>query len=317
MVLLRGAALATALMTWTACRSDRPDFSDAAAGDVRVHALRDVVQMGRLRDEDLDEASGIVPSTIAPGIYWLHNDSGGEPVVYAIDSTGAARGSARVPGATNRDWEAMAGGPCPAGRCLYIGDVGDNQQQRRAVVIYRVREPAPGQRTTDPATAIEVTYGELHHDVEAMWVGPDTSIWLVTKRPLRARNGRYRPALVLRVGPAAWAGADEASRAAMVVDSLPLVPDRSETGGWITDAAFSESGVPLPGSAPRVAIRTYETVLIYEADRSTGALQKLVGVCALRALPRQTGEALAWRPDGSLIFAHEGRGSGVYTGSCP
>ena len=70
-----------------------------------------------------------------PGIIFGLNDSGHEPLLFAFDSTGRSRGVWRVNGARNLDWEAAASGPCEAGsdrRCLYIGDVGDNEARKPA-----------------------------------------------------------------------------------------------------------------------------------------------------------------------------------------
>src|SRR5688572_7072611 len=66
---------------------------------------------------ELTEASGIAVGRRTPGILWAHNDSG-EPMLFALDSTGGLIGRVRVPGVANEDWEDIAAGPCGSGTCL-------------------------------------------------------------------------------------------------------------------------------------------------------------------------------------------------------
>ena len=89
------------------------------------------------------ESSGVVSSSLAPGVYWTHNDSGDGPFLYATDSAGRDLGAIRVAGVGARDWEEVAAGPCfvAPGRCFYVGDIGDNAEQRPNIVVYRVAEP--------------------------------------------------------------------------------------------------------------------------------------------------------------------------------
>src|SRR5690606_1795107 len=44
---------------------------------------------------ELEEASGLAASRRHAGVLWMHNDSGGEPEVFAVDSTGAVLGRVR------------------------------------------------------------------------------------------------------------------------------------------------------------------------------------------------------------------------------
>ena len=285
-------------------------------------ALRDVARTGTIADPALREASGLTPSSWDAGVFWSHNDSGNEPLVYALDTTGAPRGRYRVTGATSIDWEAIAIGPCEAGTCLYIADVGDNRARRRSVVVWRVREPAltsvagdtagvsTKESPTESATRLSFRYPDEPHDVEAMWVSPDTSVWVVTKRPMRGRLGGLRRALLFRIPASAWGSTTSA--VADLVDSLPLVPVPGNSSGWVTDAAFTSRG---PKGAS-VAVRTYQELLILRADATTGKPGDVLARCPLLELRERFGEALAWMPDGRLLLASEGKGSRLWTGRC-
>ena len=97
-----------------------------------------------IKDQSITESSGLVASRTNPGAYWTHNDSGDGPFIYAFDTRGDSHGVFRVTGAQARDWEDIAIGPGPQSNrsYLYIGDIGDNDELRSEVVVYRVLEPA-------------------------------------------------------------------------------------------------------------------------------------------------------------------------------
>jgi hypothetical protein len=129
---------------------------------------------------DLPEASGIAASRRSPGVFWAISDSG-QPIVTALADTGEVRGHVRVAGATVEDWEDVSVGPCGDRTCLYIADIGDNQRRRNHVTIYRVPEPAPGDRTTPAAEVITARYPDGAHDAETLVVTPDGAAFVVTK----------------------------------------------------------------------------------------------------------------------------------------
>src|SRR5262245_49971144 len=91
----------------------------------------------------LDEVSGMEQSRANPGVFWVHNDSGDKPRVYAVSRAGALLGTYTLQGASAVDWEDMSIGPAPNGSYyLYMADIGDNNARRRSIKIYRVLEPA-------------------------------------------------------------------------------------------------------------------------------------------------------------------------------
>ncbi len=271
-----------------------------------------LTRLGALQAPTLVEASGSVASTRKLGVFWSQNDSGNEPELFAYDSTGAALGVARVTGAVNRDWEAIAIGPCNDGSCLYIGDVGDNSAGQSSVVIWRVIEPTPGDTATSPSAMLRVRYPGGPRDVEAMWVAPDTSLWLVTKRPLLAPDGTSRRVQLFRVPGSAWGAAGV--QLAELVDSLPIVPLASNDRSWVTDASIS---APDSTGARHLAVRTYEQVYVFAVDPQTGRPGKLASRCSLTALRERQGEGVAWLADGRLIFVSEGRAAPLQAARCP
>ena len=79
----------------------------------------------------LREASGLYIES--PDKMWWHNDSGGEPVLYATDGQGNLVDSVRIRGASNRDWEDIT---VDMDGTLYIGDFGNNRNNRQDLTIY-------------------------------------------------------------------------------------------------------------------------------------------------------------------------------------
>ena len=277
-----------------------------------LQALRELQTTGRYAEPDLIEASGVVASTRAPGVYWSQNDSGNDERIFAFDSTGRALGAVRVRGSHNRDWEAIAIGVCPQGSCLYIGDVGDNAAHRDSVIVWRIPEPLPMDTVSPQAERMYVRYQDGPRDVEAMYVAPDSSIMLISKRPDRDPSGRERAARVYRVAPGSW-HESHATRAT-IVDSLPIVPVARDSKTWITDAALSradEHGVR------KLAIRTYGDVYVFAVDTTTWRPGTLVARCSLRALRDGGGEGVTWLVDGRLLFNSEGSGALLHSGRCP
>ena len=61
----------------------------------------------------------------APDILWTHDDSGGAPILYAVDTTGRKRGALYLKGASCEDWEDVASFE-RAGKAVGINPVGQS-----------------------------------------------------------------------------------------------------------------------------------------------------------------------------------------------
>ncbi|HEX7239912.1 MAG TPA: hypothetical protein VF263_06575, partial [Longimicrobiaceae bacterium] len=218
---------------------------DGAAAGAPGESCR-VVRQGLELPQEVRESSGLAASRRTPGVFWTHNDSGGEPEVFAVDSTGRLLGRVRVAGAENKDWEDVAVGPCPGGgSCLYLADTGDNDAKRKDVEVYRVPEPAPADAATAPAEQIRLRYPAGARDAEAVFVMPGGDLYLVTK-------GRKHPVEVYRAPAPLRAGA-----------SVPLVRlgslgGRAERLNMVTGASATPDG-------RWVAVRTYAALHLFRA----------------------------------------------------
>jgi hypothetical protein len=72
------------------------------------------------------------------------NDSGNQPFLHAMSSTGQHLQSWTIQNAVNVDWEAIALSPT----ALFIGDIGNNSGDRIALDIYRITRSDLAQATT-------------------------------------------------------------------------------------------------------------------------------------------------------------------------
>jgi hypothetical protein len=264
----------------------------------------------------LDESSALVMSSTERGVLFTINDSGNEPIVFAIDTSGADRGAWRVKESANVDWEALAVGPCgsTAGpRCLFIGDVGDNEGEHRTRTIYRVPEPRAqhaGYVGTLTAERVTFTYPDRRHDVEAMYVAPNGDVVLITKRPLHTLLRHLRPALVFRIPAGAWKS--RRAVAAKLDDSLSVVPGSSPLR-MITDASLSPDGSHL-------SVRTYSQLFVYAVDSPSGRVRfsATPAICNLTSLGEAQGEGVAWiDASGRFAFSSEGRAAPLHLANCP
>ena len=147
------------------------------------------------------ESSGLV--TESANRFWTHNDSGGEPALYQIDSSGNLLKTINIQNATNVDWEEIQ---LDDTGNLYIGDFGNNGQNRTNLLIYKVLNfKNKTQELSLTAERIEFSYeGQTafppadslkHFDAEAMLVSSD-SIYIFTKdfdsQPYSGKTWVYR-----------------------------------------------------------------------------------------------------------------------------
>lgn len=144
------------------CRSE----DDASAGKTPQ-------QPTVIQSSSVIEASGMAFSRLDPTCLWIHNDSGDEAVIYAINAT-SGKQTARVElaGATAVDWEDMAIFTIEGQSKMLLADVGDNLSQRDSVTLYLLDEPDPRKDANISQTAydpITIRYPDGPRNCEAVW----------------------------------------------------------------------------------------------------------------------------------------------------
>lgn len=261
--------------------------------------------VGQLKNRAIVESSGLTASRVSPNVYWTHNDSGDGPFIFAFNARGGSLGVWRVVGADARDWEDIAAGPGPqAGKSyLYIGDIGDNSEARREIVVYRVPEPGISPETvntskskpnvTESAEAIRLRYPDGKHDAETVLVHPQTgTLFIVTK--------------VLLDNPVVYeAPAPLNPNAVTTMKRVRSIKLPSLLGGVITGGSISPDG-------RRVALcdylQGYEIVLPQASSQFDDIWKQ--AFLAIDLGRRTQGEAIAYRMDSKALLAtSEGRSS--------
>lgn len=302
MVHLRSARIATLLaalpLATSAAQSDRAQPAALARTGTLPTAL--------------NEVSGVAVSRQYAGVLWTHNDSGDDPLVYAVNLKGEITATFRAAGAAAVDWEDIALGPCPErppAPCLYIADTGDNIEQRPTVHIYIVPEPTvaptvPGTsgeqpRPTGPARRLTIRLPDRPHDIEALAVHPGGEVSLVTK-------GRSGSILRYRIPTPLPANAH----------IVPAPPDTLLTG--ITSVADQVTAASYSPNGRLLALRTYAEVIFFEPS-ARGAPTQFSSRCWIG--PRQMqGEALDFLDDTTLVILSEaafGQPAAMDTAQCP
>lgn len=263
--------------------------------------------LGALDDPELDEASGLAESRVNPGLFWSHNDSGGDPIVYAVAADGAVKGAFEVSGAALQDWEDLDIGadPVTGAPRLYIGDVGDNGAVRSEVTVWIVDEPVVdlgGPRAdgvTEPALAVTLRYPKDVHDSEALFVDPVTDdIYIVTKdRFVTGFTGIYRKA-------APHADGDDVVLELVASLDVYVAPYL----GMITSATAAPDGSAF-------AIRGYGLgAFVFLRGESVGA--SFAAMPCFVELPSSDGlaEAIAFGAAGSHLYTlHEGENAELWS----
>jgi hypothetical protein len=237
--------------------------------------------------EGLGEPSGVAWSRSRPGAFWSHNDSGGDAEVFLVLPTGASAGRVRVRGTEMRDWEDMAIARCPTGNCLYLGDVGDNGRSRRTPLsLVVVPEPRVGMRVSEPATVYRAEFPEGEaEDVEAMFVLPDGSVYLITK-------GNDDPVRLYR-----WPSPLSEQGRARLQRVRELAPRPGQTGDRVTGASASPSG-------EWVAVRTYAQLSIFRTEALLNGGEPVARI-DLMSLGEGQGEGVALADDGQVVLVSE------------
>ena len=229
---------------------------------------------------ELGEVSGIALSRVHPDTLWMTNDSGGGPLLYAVDTTDCTiRATLTLLDTPARDHEALAIGRDADGNdVIWVGDIGDNRESWPYARIHKVIEPDELVDADVPVTTYRFTYPGGPANAEALMADPeDEQLWVITKKD--GVGGVY-----------ALPSPMSDSRTPMEVERIGRA--RSQ----VTDAAMAPGGT-------RFVVRDYLSAEVF-TGAPPGEAQARFG------LPLQPqGEAITWTADGTgLLVASERSG---------
>jgi hypothetical protein len=264
---------------------------------------------GPITEPALTEISGIHAGVRNPDIWWVHNDSGDSARVFALDRTGAVRGTYAFDGIRAIDWEdiAVVAGTTPGSGVIYAADIGDNAANRAEVELYRVTEPAvalTGPAATAELPAVEtlhLTYPDGAHDAEALIVDPVFGdIVIIAKSLSGGKVNVYQAPAHLAPG---------STTALTTVGRLAL--------GTGLGNAVTAADVTADGSA--VAVRTYGRVLVYDRTTARKVWTAFAGTACSAPRPAEgQGEAVGFRADAKqLATVSEGANQWLHYSTVP
>jgi hypothetical protein len=248
---------------------------------------------GRVGTPAATELSGLVVSRSQPRVLWSHNDSGDRPRLLALTPSGRLLADVELPGAEHADWEDIATGPAPGpGDALYVGDIGDNAEERPTVVVYRVAEPRLAGRAPSATAApqrLTLRYPDRPHDAEALLADPSTGALVIVTKDFG--------------GVARVYAADRPSARA--------VTTMRRAGTVSLGAGQAVTAGDVSANGRTVVVRTYDRAFAW-SRRGGQALASVTRrrPCAARAglLVEGQGEAIALTRDGRAFFTvPEGR----------
>lgn len=135
--------------------------------------------------KNLEENSGM--AILSDSTIWLIEDRGNSDKIYNVDFKGNLLKKLKVKNAKNEDWEDLA---TDANGNLYIGDIGNNNNDRKDLAIYKVPNPEHEKGDKIDSEKIAFNYpeqnkfppnaSELIFDAEALFHN-DSSLFIVTK----------------------------------------------------------------------------------------------------------------------------------------
>jgi hypothetical protein len=232
----------------------------------------DPVVAGNVASAAVSELSGIAASHVYSDVYYVEDD---DPVMFdglmvslhAIDDTGKLLGNWGLDGARVGNLEDIDVAACPAGSCIYTGDVGNTSGDQSPYPIYRFAEPAidrAGEPTTSLVTAddyetIWVEYPDgAPRDCEGVAVRPETGEIYLFEKKTGSR------AAVFKVPPWPPGGTTRDAPLTMTyVGDLSLVPEGTEPEEQLL------VGADFHPCEDKLLVRTYSHV--YEYTLPAGA----------------------------------------------
>ena len=279
---------------------------------------------GTVTFDPISEMSGIVRSKTYDDVFWVHNDSGDKPRLFALNSewkvivppflqrsfsTEASEATDNedktsrrpewpgnsIEAASNIDWEDIT----TDGDMLYVADLGNNGNARRDLGVYVIPEPNPA--ATQDVRALKflpVRYPDQtkfpaeqwHYDSESIFHS-DGKLYFISKFRQPGQISKFE-------------------RGAMLYRLDTQFTDQYNT---LTEVEYNPNiflatGADLSPDGRRLAILCYTEVWVFEKPAEgdhwlSGQAQRL----ALNGKQMKTSEAVTWLDNQTLLLGNEER----------
>jgi hypothetical protein len=241
-----------------------------------------------LKDNRINESSGIAASIINKDAFWTHNDSGDSARIFLFNKKGETIAVVNIKGVTAFDWEDIASFKRGEDSYILIADTGDNFYRRKTSVLYIIREPLIPINSekkealvvdVKPEAIINFSYENGPHNCESVAVDPtESTIFFSSKEPKQS-----------------------------TVYSMPIPAEGSKEPNIAKAIATLKlsytTAMDISPDGKRAVILTYGDA--YEFAKSKGetwaqAFSREPRI--IKAPPRKQGEAICYGPDGKTLY---------------
>ncbi|NBA74145.1 hypothetical protein GOQ04_01185 [Emticicia sp. ODNR4P] len=220
-----------------------------------------------IENQEIDEASGLAASYQNPHKFWVHNDSGGDNVLFLINAKGNGFQKLHLEGIKNRDWEDIAVVKNGTSSEIYISDTGDNFKWHSTKFIYRFKEPIMAEKpelTVSQIETIEFEYPDGRKDAECLLIDPITKdIFIISNREAEKHIYRLKyPQSTQQVNTAEFVGILNASK------EKPTDDKASRQDLFITSGTVSNRG-------DEILVKNYKNIFYWKKSPNETIAQAL------------------------------------------
>ncbi len=249
--------------------------------------------IGKIENNIIEEASGLVESVENNNSLWTHNDGGDGPFLYLISSFDAKiLKKISLVGIKNEDWEDLAIGPSILGDTstyIYLGDIGDNKKNKTIKKIHFFREPKIKDFDNELIEINDIKtisfYSEKKiENFETLMIDPNSKeLFLIAKNKKKKQNIYKIDTENIEI--------DEIQKAKKY-----LTLNLKNLKGEITGGEISRNG-------QKCLIKTYKNVFLWERKKD----EKWKNIWSqapkiLKYIPESQGEAICWSNDENAYF---------------
>jgi len=243
-----------------------------------------------LLPKEINETSALVK--IKKG--WITvNDSGNEATIFVFDKKGEITHTCFIDNVENTDWETLA---FDQEEYLYIGDIGNNRNNRKELAIYKVKMEDVLKKDTVKAEKIIFIYPEqlqfpplenrLYYDAEAL-IYRDNQLFIFTKNRTVPFDG---------ISKIYQVPTELGKYKAKLIDTLQL-PATNWREESITDATYYKN---------RLFVLTYSKVYVLEKEDNQWTIQQTI---PFDSWTQKEGIAV----DGKYIYLTDENATGIFS----
>lgn len=232
-----------------------------------------------LKDNRIQEASGMSYAMAHSGVVWVHNDEGENPQVYGVSiANGQTVATYGVSGPSLVDPEAIRTNANNG--FIWLADIGDNDNDRTDCSLVVTAEPSSlGNKGVLSSTRLPIAYPQGPQNAEALLINSVTNeVYIITK----ASVGRLYKLTTLK------------TTTNMLTNMNKAMPPN------VTDATFTEDGRFV-----FIRCEGVQNTLVYNSSTWTQ-------VGAIASPPLSKGESITVEPGGkSFLIGSEGKNSPI------